>query len=57
MTEREKELDKQLKEMSVKFIRLKSITHGLMLDLKQAEQTRLKLAKLIRGKNENNNTN
>ena len=56
MTEREKELDKQLKEMSVKFIRLKSITHGLMLDLKQAEQTRLKLAKLIRGKNENNNT-
>ena len=52
MTEREKELEEQLREMSVKFIRLKSIANGLMLDLKQAEQTRLKLAKLIRGKNE-----
>ena len=52
MTEREKELEEQLREMSVNFIRLKSIANGLSLDLKQAEKIRLKLVKLLRGKNE-----
>jgi|TARA_R110002074_G_scaffold77191_2_gene175158 HPt (histidine-containing phosphotransfer) domain-containing protein len=54
MTEREKELEEQLREMSVKFINVKSKAEDLIADLKQAEKIRLKLVKQLRGKNENN---
>ena len=50
MTEREKELEKQLREMSVKFILLRSRVEDLLADLKQAEKIRLKLVKQLRGK-------
>ena len=57
MTEREKELEEQLREMSVKFINVKAKAEDLIADLKQAETIRIKLVKQLRGKNENNNTN
>lgn len=54
MTEREKELEEQLREMSVKFINVKAKAEDLIADLKKAEKIRLKLVKQLRGKNENN---
>ena len=56
MTEREKELEEQLRDMSVKFINVKAKAEDLIADLKQAEAIRIKLVKQLRGKNENNNT-
>ena len=54
MTEREKELEEQLREMSVKFINVKAKAEDLTLDLNKSEKIRLKLVKQLRGKNENN---
>ena len=54
MTEREKELEEQLREMNVKFINVKAKVEDLIADLKQAEAIRIKLVKQLRGKNENN---
>ncbi len=50
MTEREKELEEQLREMNVKFILLRSKVEDLLADLKQAENVRIKLVKKLRGK-------
>jgi len=50
MTEREKELEEQLREMSVKFINVKSKAEDLIADLNQAETIRLKLVKQLKWK-------
>lgn len=50
MTEREKELEEQLREMNVKFILLRSKVEDLLADLKQAENVRMKLVKQLKWK-------
>tara|TARA_R110000868_G_scaffold168309_1_gene402990 strand:- start:683 stop:856 length:174 start_codon:yes stop_codon:yes gene_type:complete len=50
MTENEKQLEEQLREMSVKFILVKAKAEDLIADLNQAETIRLKLVKQLKWK-------
>ena len=50
MTEKEKQLEEQLKEMNIKFINLKAKAEDLIADLNQAETIRLKLVKQLKWK-------
>ncbi len=50
MTEKEKQLEEQLREMYIKFINLKAKAEDLIADLNQAETIRLKLVKQLKWK-------
>ena len=50
MTEKEKQLEEQLREMNIKFINLKAKAEYLIADLNQAETIRLKLVKQLKWK-------
>jgi|OM-RGC.v1.036966945 hypothetical protein len=50
MTEKEKQLEEQLREMNIKFINLKAKAEDLIADLNQAETIRLKLVKQLKWK-------
>ena len=50
MTETEKQLEEQLREMNIKFINLKAKAEDLIADLNQAETIRLKLVKQLKWK-------
>lgn len=50
MTEKEKQLEEQLREMNIKFINLKAKAEDLIADLNQAENIRLKLVKQLKWK-------
>lgn len=50
MTEKEKQLEEQLREMDIKFINLKAKAEDLIADLNQAETIRLKLVKQLKWK-------
>jgi|TARA_R110002049_G_scaffold4008_1_gene29032 hypothetical protein len=50
MTEKEKQLEEQLREMNIKFINVKAKAEDLIADLNQAETIRLKLVKQLKWK-------
>ena len=50
MTEKEKQLEEQLREMNIKFINLKAKAEDLIADLNQAETIRIKLVKQLKWK-------
>ena len=50
MTEKENQLEEQLREMNIKFINLKAKAEDLIADLNQAETIRLKLVKQLKWK-------
>ena len=50
MTEKEKQLEEQLREMDIKFTNLKSKAEDLLLDLQQAESIRIKLVDRLKWK-------